>query len=608
MATRPENSNLLRALTPNEAIMGSYDAIVEGPTVEACLKRAATLLAVSQHKLDHIVLERGIQHLLGSVNIPFRCRTYRRGDPAPALAPAESAPPVAVAGGPVVVGMPQAAKVRVNKSEDRMLATLAVTPPAAGGAEVSLEQLREALLRAGVTTGIDQAKLAAIVEQKLYYDVHAVAQGIPGRPSRDARIDFKVQLERKAAPVIDEHGHADFHETNLIESVAAGQVLAVKQPKDEGLPGQDVGGAMQDPHPTKDIALNAGKNVVLLDDGLTYTAAIDGQVKYKAGTLSVEPVLEIGGDVDFHTGNICFLGTVIVRGSVLDNFTVRASQDIIVNGTVNMAQVEAEGNVQVRGGIIGNGAGTVSAGGNITAKFVENARLHAGRHVVVTEAILHSQVDAGHTVALTGKKAVIVGGRCRAGHAVYAKEIGSDAGTPTVVEVGLQLRMRDRVKQAEDELARQILLLNKVVLGLKGLLKIKAATGQLPADREQMLQELHRVGARLKEKVALLGVEIDTLRGELAASGTEGKVAVLVRVNPRVQLTIGRAVLLVTQPLEFTTVRCALGEIALSPYEKPNLKKLLAGQKGNDMDDDNDDDSPASGGPAKSGSSAPGKP
>jgi len=39
-------------------------------------------------------------------------------------------------------------------------------------------------------------------------------------------VDFKVQLERKAAPAIDEHGHADFHETNLIESVAAGQVLA----------------------------------------------------------------------------------------------------------------------------------------------------------------------------------------------------------------------------------------------------------------------------------------------------------------------------------------------------------------------------------------------
>ncbi len=573
MATRPKVGTKVGTLTANEAVLGPYDAIVEAPNVEACLKRAAMLLSVSPAKLDHIVLDQGVSGLLGSVSLPYRCRVYRKGAPPPVAAESVPAAPNAA-----VVNLPQAARVRVELSDDKMLATLAVTPPAGAGADVTVEQLREALKKAGVTTGIDSNKLKDIADKKMYFDVHVVAQGLPGRPSRDARIEFKVQLARRPMPKIDDQDNADFHDINLVESVCTGQVLAVKQPKDDGLTGQDVTGATQLAPPAKDVAIVAGKNVMLLDDGVTYAAGIDGQVKYKATTLSVEPVLEIAGDVDYHTGNLAFLGTVIIRGSVLDNFTVRASQDIIINGSVGMSQVEAEGNVQVRGGIMGKESGLVRAGGTISAKFVENAKLRAERHVIVSESVLHSQVDAGHTVALTGKKAILAGGRCRAGHAIYAKEIGLIGGALTAVEVGLQLRLRDRIKQAEDELNRQTLLLNKVVLGLRGLLKIKAAAGRLPPEREQMLQELNSAGMRLKEKVAALGAEIDTLREELTASMTDGKIAAQVRINPRVQLTVGRATLQVTQPIEFSTVRCEQGEIVLRPYEKPNLKRLLAGQ------------------------------
>jgi uncharacterized protein len=328
--------------------------------------------------------------------------------------------------------------------------------------------------------------------------------------------------------------------------------------------------------------LVAGKNVMQLDDGVTCVAGIDGQVRYKAPTLSVEPVLEIPGDVNFAVGNISFLGTVIVRGSIVDNFSVRASQDVVVHGSIGMATVECEGSVQVRGGILGKEQGTVRAGIDIQAKFVENARLSAGRHVVVSEAILHSRVDAAHTVALTGKKAVLVGGTIRAGRAIYAKEIGAVGGAATVLEVGMQLRLRDRIRQAEEELSRQSLLLNKVVLGLKGLLKIRQAGGKLPPEREAMLQELNQVGARLKDKVGALGQEVDTLRAEMLDSMVDGKIAVQTFIHPHVQLTVGRAALMVTERIEFSTVRCEQGEIVLRSYEKPNIKKLLSGDSGDE--------------------------
>ena len=175
----------------------------------------------------------------------------------------------------------------------------------------------------------------------------------------------------------------------------------------------------------------AGRNAHLSEDGLEVTSDINGQVVFHNNKINVEPVYEVAGDVNLETGNIVFLGTVIVRGSIEDGFSVKAAGNVEVHGTVGKAIIEAEGNIIVNRGILGKDEAVIKAGNDIMAKFVEHTKLSAGNDVIVSEAIMHSFVDAGKRVLCVGKRAMIVGGRIRAREEVNAKEIGSKVSTDT---------------------------------------------------------------------------------------------------------------------------------------------------------------------------------
>ena len=60
--------------------------------------------------------------------------------------------------------------------------------------------------------------------------------------------------------------------------------------------------------------------------------------------------------------------------------------------------LEAEGDVTILGGIIGDHTTVVKAGQDLRAKFVESARLRAGRDIIVQEIIMHSECNAGRAV------------------------------------------------------------------------------------------------------------------------------------------------------------------------------------------------------------------
>ena len=78
--------------------------------------------------------------------------------------------------------------------------------------------------------------------------------------------------------------------------------------------------------------------------------SINGQVVLKNNKISIEPIYIVPGDVSLETGNIVFLGSVIVQGSVHDNFVVKAAGNIDIKGTVQKAFIEAEGDIFLRQG------------------------------------------------------------------------------------------------------------------------------------------------------------------------------------------------------------------------------------------------------------------
>jgi len=105
---------------------------------------------------------------------------------------------------------------------------------------------------------------------------------------------------------------------NLIQNVIKGGRLAQKIPAEKGKPGKTLLGRYTEAKNGKDIPIPLGKNTRLAEDQLTVVAETNGQVLLVKNQINVEPVMTIEGNVSIKTGNIMFLGTVYVKGSVDD--------------------------------------------------------------------------------------------------------------------------------------------------------------------------------------------------------------------------------------------------------------------------------------------------
>jgi uncharacterized protein (DUF342 family) len=108
----------------------------------------------------------------------------------------------------------------------------------------------------------------------------------------------------------------------------------------------------------------------------------------------------VKNDVDFSVGNIDFVGNVQIKGDVKSGFSVRAGGDIEVFGMVEAADVFADGNILIKNGIFGGGKCHLAAGGNILARYVENATLRAHKDVIVNDSIARSNVKAGGKIKI----------------------------------------------------------------------------------------------------------------------------------------------------------------------------------------------------------------
>lgn len=161
------------------------------------------------------------------------------------------------------------------------------------------------------------------------------------------------------------------------------------------------------------------------------------------GKVFVSDVYEVE-NVDLSTGNIEFEGSVQVRGNVSSNFEIRAGGNVIISGVVEGACIEAGGNIIIARGMNGMAKGNLRAGGDIVAKFLENATVSAGGYVN-TESILHSNVTAATEIQVTGKRGFITGGHVRAGQRIEVKTLGATLGAPTVVEVGVDPEKKQNI-------------------------------------------------------------------------------------------------------------------------------------------------------------------
>jgi len=468
-------------------------------------------------------------------------------------------------------------KFSIEVSEDEMKAFVHFEPPRFTGRHLELDEVLDELKGAGVVSGLKEDMVNEYLENMDYNHPLLAAEGQKPQNGRDAYVDYKIRIDKSSIKFEeDESGKVDFRNLELLENVVVGQLLAVKIPSEEGLPGRTVINRILPARTGKDIAMQCGKGTILSADGMELTAETNGQVVFKAGKLHVEPVYVVNGDVSLATGNIVFLGSVIVSGNVQDNFVVKAAGNIEVKGTVQKAFLEAEGDIIVHQGISGREEAKIeSTGGSIFAKFIQNANIVAENDVIVPEGILHSNVDAGERIYCIGRRARIVGGLIRAGSEVNARLLGAEVSTKTEIKVGINPKVLQQINELESLKEKNTSDLKEIQLNLKTLENQKKVS-RISEEKQKMLSDLKMQGNRITERLEDVSLELEELNSYIGMLEHKGQVCAEKSVFSGVDIYIKDQIFPVKDIYNFIKFSLEGGEIRLSEYEPP---VFVEGQK-----------------------------
>lgn len=143
----------------------------------------------------------------------------------------------------------------------------------------------------------------------------------------------------------------DYKAIGSVEGVEKGQVLAILHRGKVGLDGVDIKGKELKCKNSKMLVLGAGEGCELIDE-FTVAATIKGRPSLRGSTFFVYKTYEVNGDVELKTGNIQFVGDIVISGSVREGMKVESGNSILIKNNVSEAEITASGDVVVKGNVI----------------------------------------------------------------------------------------------------------------------------------------------------------------------------------------------------------------------------------------------------------------
>ena len=330
-----------------------------------------------------------------------------------------------------------------------------------GGKETDMAEIEEKLQEMGIISGIDHENISLALSEKNYDTPVVIAKTIEPIHGINARIECTFPLEFKMQPRELEHQKVDFRDLQLIHTSGKGELLARKIPPTPGNPGINIKGKVLPAKPGKDIKLTAGRNCTLSDDGMEATAAIDGQPFLKGKAVFVEPVYRIQGNVDYSIGNVDFKGSVIIDGSVVTGFSVKATESIEIKGVVEDCVIEAGMDISIKGGILGADTCILKAGRDFSSLFAENCHVDAGRNIVTGDT-LNAVLSAGDSIDVVLGKGRVIGSRLSARNLIAMNIMGSRIANRTQISVGHEPKAVNRLKKTKKDVERTEYVLEEI--------------------------------------------------------------------------------------------------------------------------------------------------
>lgn len=408
------------------------------------------------------------------------------------------------------------AEVVIYVSKNRMAAWAFILPPYGEGKALSRSQLDKDLEESSVCEGIDGEALDRIVEERPYFRLVLIARGTPAVPGKDGYVIENFAKEREKSFAMDDRGKLDYKSQNSIQGVREGEVLCQIIAPTQGTDGVNIQGDVLKAKAGKEAKVLVGRNTELNEDKTQLIAKMDGQLKFQAGRFNVDPQLDVSGDVNYDVGNIDFYGDVRITGDVREGFTVRSAGSVIVDGLVEAATIEADGDVIIQNGIAGDERAVIRAGGTVKAAYMESCTVYAGKEVHANN-IIGSYIYCDEKIIVKTGRGTIIGGRHIAGKKIEATTIGCRAERPTELIVG----ETPNIQKKKEDLQTSIEKAGKELEEMDRNIKYLAGASGNNMERRQKMEEFLQHRAILIDQLERNQKELDEIiqKGEGVTRG-----------------------------------------------------------------------------------------
>ena len=433
-------------------------------------------------------------------------------------------------------------------SPDKMAAVVRFYPPSNGGAVMGKDEIIRDLDYRGIKFGIDTSVIGAFLEERHYCTDYLIAVGKSPRNGKDAVIEYYFNQNINTRPTLNEDGTVDFYNLNTINHCEKGDIIARLFPEDPGEPGRDVFGEPIKQRDVKKAVLKYSNNINISEDKTILTAAVSGHVMLVEDKVFVSNIYEVE-NVDNSTGNITYEGSVHINGNVTSNFSIKAKGNVEIKGVVEGATIDADGDIILARGMNGMGKGTLTAGGNVISKFLENATVTAGGYIE-TDSILHCVVSAKTDVNVTSKKGFITGGVVSATNSVSVRTLGSPMGADTIVEIGVDPNIKERYQKDQKEVVE----LQKTIAAAKPIMEataVKLATGvRVAPEQIKYVQKLAIENTKQKKRIEELLEDMAELQ-KVLDSITNAQVIINGEVYSGTKIVIGDTSMVVQETMKY---------------------------------------------------------
>lgn len=428
---------------------------------------------------------------------------------------------------------------------------------------ISYEDLKDIIESENVVYGINTKNLKSMAEAPIYGQPICITKGTAPINGENGVVKLHFDKNQNPKPSISIDGKVDLRELNIVESVTKGQLLCTISPPTKGKAGRDVTGKLINAINGRPARVPKGKNVEIGEDGLSLFSMLAGQVRYINEKISVFPVYEVPEDVDNSTGNISFIGDVVVKKNVISGFTIEAGGNVEVWGVVEGATIKAEGDIFLKCGMQGLGKGILISGGDIIARYIENSNVEA-KNDIEADSIMHSNIKCGGKLSLKGRNGLLVGGIYCAGKEISAKTIGSQMATNTEIEVGINPNLRadcEKIRKSIIEIENNLKKSEQAVSILTKLESIE----ELNENKKKMLLKSIRTKVHYSSQLNELREELSKMESAFQKE-MDGKIHCSRRLYYGTKITIGTSSMFVKENLDRCTIHLEANDIRVGTY------------------------------------------